>query len=234
MDIDESARGELLRRSLHRICRRTDGKFAAALHYGFGLWSDDFFQLSKDVPVSEGGVHSYDGVEDLQDDTQRFTRFMFYRNGRVAWFPEGYSMPYLAVVDDLRTRVRRVYQFPNHGGSTYGYKTALGNKLFIIGQGTILYVWHLELNRMESFTVPGNFKRCITQDETVIVVSQSSDLYLWRFGQRLQHIASGFFYAFHPVLESAASHSVISEQFLETWLVSTTLTLCSTNTDLMF
>ncbi|KAI1421223.1 hypothetical protein F5Y12DRAFT_790207 [Xylaria sp. FL1777] len=188
-DNDGSARSELFRRSLHRMCRRTAGKFAAAMHYGFGLASDEFFQLSKHVPVSEGGVHSYDSVENLEvDDAQRFSRFMMYSNGRVAWFPEGYSMPYLAVVDDLRTRARRVYLFPNHGESIRGYKTAMGKKLFVMGHDTKLHVWHLELNRLESFEVPENFKRCITEGETILVVSQSSDIYIWKFGEKLHHI----------------------------------------------
>lgn len=74
--------------------RRAEGKFAAAMHYGFGLASDEFFQLSKNVPVSEGGVHSYESVENLEiDDAQRYSRFMMYSNGRAAWWPEGYSMP---------------------------------------------------------------------------------------------------------------------------------------------
>jgi hypothetical protein len=91
---DELARSELFRRCLHRICRQTGGKFAAAMHYGFGLASDRFFQLSKNVPVAEGGVHSFGSVENLElDYAQRFPRFMMYSNGRAAWWPEGYSMP---------------------------------------------------------------------------------------------------------------------------------------------
>ncbi|KAI8626246.1 hypothetical protein F5Y19DRAFT_478854 [Xylariaceae sp. FL1651] len=187
--VGEAARSELFRLALRRICRRTDGKFVSAMHYGFSLASDDFFQLSKSVAVAEGGVHSYESVENLDmDDAQRFSRFMIYNNGRVAWWPEGYSMPYLAVVDDLRTRVRRAYLFPNHRKSTRGYKTAMGNKLFIMGHETTLNVWHLELNRFESFEVPESFKRCVVGGETVLVVSQSADVYLWKFGRKLQHI----------------------------------------------
>jgi hypothetical protein len=189
---DEAARGESFRRSLRRICRRTAGKFSAAMHYGFGLAPDDFFQLSKSVPTREGGVHSYESVEDLEaNNVQRFARFMIYSNGRVAWWPEGYSMPYLAVVDDLRTRMRRVYLFPSRDPSQRGYKTAMGRKLFIIGCETKLHVWHLELNRLESFEVPENFRRCVTEDETVLVVTQNSDVYIWKFGEALRYIDSG-------------------------------------------
>ncbi|KAI1358461.1 hypothetical protein F5Y08DRAFT_333102 [Xylaria arbuscula] len=188
-DSDESARSELFRRSLHRVCRRTAGKFTAAMHYGFGLASDEFFHLGKNVPVNEGGIHSYDSVANLEiDDAQRFSRFMMYNNGRVAWFPEGYSMPFFAVVDDLRTRTRRGYLFPDHGETIRGYKTAMGKKLFVMGHDTKLHVWHLELNRLETIEVPENFKRCITEGETLLIVSQNSDLYLWKFGGSLQPI----------------------------------------------
>ncbi|KAJ3562569.1 hypothetical protein NPX13_g8522 [Xylaria arbuscula] len=159
------------------------------MHYGFGLASDEFFHLGKNVPVNEGGVHSYDSVANLEiDDAQRFSRFMMYNNGRVAWFPEGYSMPFFAVVDDLRTRTRRGYLFPDHGETIRGYKTAMGKKLFVMGHDTKLHVWHLELNRLETIEVPENFKRCITEGETLLIVSQNSDLYLWKFGGSLQPI----------------------------------------------
>lgn len=92
--IDEPARSELFHRSLHRISRQTEGKFAAAMHYGFGLASDEFFQLSRNVPVIDGGVHSYESVESLEiDGAHQFSSFMMYSNGRTAWWPERYSMP---------------------------------------------------------------------------------------------------------------------------------------------
>ncbi|KAI0516974.1 hypothetical protein F5B22DRAFT_139638 [Xylaria bambusicola] len=188
-DLDESVRSEVFRRSLHRLSKRIAGKFNAAMHYGFGLASDEFFHFSKNVPVNEGGVHSYDSVENLEiDDAQRFSRFLMYRDGRVAWFPEGYSMPYLAVVDDLRSRTRKVYLFPDYGESIRGYKTAMSQKLFMMGHNTMLHVWHLELNRMESIELPENFQRCITEGERVLVVCQSSDLYLWTFGGKLVYV----------------------------------------------
>ncbi|KAI0160199.1 hypothetical protein GGR57DRAFT_409607 [Xylariaceae sp. FL1272] len=186
---NEPARADLFLRSLKRITRRNDGKFISAMYYGICLISDHFFQLSQSVPVGQGGVHSYSCLEDLElDDTRRFSRFMMYNNGRLAWWPEAYSMPYLAVVDDLRSRVRRTYLFPNHGDDKRGYRTAMGDKLFVMGQSTTLHVWHLELDRLESFKVPEIFKRCITEGETVLVVSQSSDVFLWRFGQTLQRL----------------------------------------------
>lgn len=187
--IDEPARSELFHRSLHRISRQTEGKFAAAMHYGFGLASDEFFQLSRNVPVIDGGVHSYESVESLEiDGAHQFSSFMMYSNGRTAWWPERYSMPYLAVVDDLRTRARKVYLFPDHGKSTRGYKTAMGGKLFIMGHETKLHAWHLELDRLESFEVPENFKRCITEGDTVLVLCQNSGVYIWKFGGKFQHI----------------------------------------------
>lgn len=200
--IDEVARRELFHRRLHQICKRTTGKFAAAMHHGFGLASEHFFKMGKYVPASVGGVHDFKSVENLEvGDAQRFSRFMMYSNGRVAWWPEAYSMPYLAVVDDLRTRMRKAYLFPDHANSTRGYNTAMGNRLFIMGQDTTLHVWHLELDRKESFSVPERFKRCITEGETVLVVTQYSDVYIWKFGQTVQRVISRLFYVFPSTSE---------------------------------
>lgn len=66
----------------------------------------------------------------------------------------------------------------------------MGEKLFIMGHGTKLHVWHLELNRLESFEVPAKFKRCIAGGETVLVVCQNSEIYLWKFGGKLKHVDS--------------------------------------------
>lgn len=81
-----------------------------------------------------------------------------------------------------------MYLFPNHDKSVRGYKTAMGKKLFIMGHDTKLHVWHLELDRLESFEVPENFKRCVTEGEAVLVVSQNSDVFIWKFGGKLQRI----------------------------------------------
>ncbi|CAJ2508990.1 Uu.00g140160.m01.CDS01 [Anthostomella pinea] len=181
--------GETFRQALHRIIRRTDGKFVSALHLKMRLGSNDFFQLSQDVPVSEGGVHSYDSIEGLEfHPKQSVIRFMMYNNGRIAWWPEAYNLAFFAVVDDFRTRKRRAYMFPNHGVEERGYKTAMSDKLLIMSRRTTLHAWHLELDHLQSVEVPGLIERCVTEGETALIVLKNSEAFLWEFGRELQHI----------------------------------------------
>ncbi|KAI1640828.1 hypothetical protein F4809DRAFT_588912 [Biscogniauxia mediterranea] len=186
---NERNKCELFQQALHKISARVDGKFTSAVHHGMVLESDSFFQLSTNVPIQEGGVHSYDIVQEMDvSPKQRFLRFMMYNNGRIAWWPEAFSLPYFAVVDDFRTRTRRAYLFPHHEGQNHGYRTAMGEKLLILCRDTTVYAWHLELDRLQSFELPETFKRCTTQGETVLIVSSSADVFIWRYGQTLKHI----------------------------------------------
>lgn len=73
----------------------------------------------------------------------------------------------------------------------------MGEKLFVMGHDAKLHAWHLELNRLETIEVPENFKRCITEGETILIVTQNSDLYLWNFGGSLQPIDSEYFCSFY-------------------------------------
>ncbi|KAI2780062.1 hypothetical protein F4815DRAFT_158087 [Daldinia loculata] len=181
--------GETFRRILHKIQRRVSGRFASALHHEMCLGSDRFFTLSKDVPELEGGIHCYENVDDLEfDPGTYFPRFMMYNNGRIAWWPEAYVLPYFAVVDDLRTRKRRAYLFPNHRGEKQGFKTAMSGKLLLMGRGRTLHAWHLELDRLHSTRVPEEFVRCIAEGETVLIVTKNAELFIWRFDREPEHI----------------------------------------------
>ncbi|KAI1499074.1 hypothetical protein F5X99DRAFT_391158 [Biscogniauxia marginata] len=187
--VNERKGSELFERALRRISRRISGKFASAVQLGMILESDPFFELSKNVPAHEGGVHSYDIAEEMDPDPEeRFSRFMVYSNGRMAWWPEAYHLPYFAVVDNFRTRTRRAYLFPRHERQNRGYRTAMGDKLLLLCRETTVHAWHLELDRLQSFEVPETFKRCTTEGETVLVVCTSGDLFIWRYGQTLQRI----------------------------------------------
>ncbi|KAI0593980.1 hypothetical protein F4775DRAFT_464339 [Biscogniauxia sp. FL1348] len=191
--VNERNKCELFQRALSKISARIDGKFTSAVHHGMVLESDSFFQLSTNVAIQEGGVHSYDIIVQEMDvnPEQRFLRFMMYSNGRIAWWPEAFSLPYFAIVDDFRTRTRRAYLFPHHGGRNHGYRTAMGEKLLILCRDTTVYAWHLELDRLQSFELPETFKRCATQGETVLIVSRTADVFIWKYGQALQHIDMG-------------------------------------------
>ncbi|KAL7619891.1 hypothetical protein AAE478_010438 [Parahypoxylon ruwenzoriense] len=186
--LDGQDTGEMFRQAVHKIQRRLSGRFASALHSEMRLDSDQF-ALKKSVPVKEGGVHSYDDVEGLEPELgQHFPHFRMYNNGRIAWWPEVHLLPYFAVVDDLRTRERRAYLFPNHRKETQGYGTAMSDKLLLMGRGRTLHAWHLEKDRLCTVEVPEEFVRCCAEGETVLVLSRNAELYLWKFGQELQNI----------------------------------------------
>ncbi|KAI1103038.1 hypothetical protein F4804DRAFT_311345 [Jackrogersella minutella] len=203
---------EMFRQALHKIQRQMSGRFASALHHEMCLESDNLFTLSKDVPVSEGGVHSYDVVDGLEFGSgTHYPRFMMYENGRIAWWPEAYVLPYLAVVDDLRTRKRRAYLFPDHRGDKQGYKTAMSDKLLLMGRGKKLHCWHLELDRLYSTDIPEEFVRCIAEGETVLILTRTAEVFLWRFDQELQHIDVSGCYEKGPV-GVAHPHNFISGQ----------------------
>ncbi|KAI1409215.1 hypothetical protein F5Y13DRAFT_170465 [Hypoxylon sp. FL1857] len=195
--------GEMFRQALHKIQRRISGKFASALHHELKLESEQFFTLSKGVPVLEGGVHCYNDVDGLGiDPSDPFTpmpRFMMYDNGRIAWWPEAYPLPYLAVVDDLRTRKRRIYLFPDHEDEKRGYRTAMSNKLLLMGRGRILHAWHLELDQYASVEVPEDFVRCNPEGETVLIVTKTANVFVWKFGQELQYLDTTGCYDKAPV-----------------------------------
>ncbi|KAI1136481.1 hypothetical protein F5Y05DRAFT_109723 [Hypoxylon sp. FL0543] len=219
--------GHMFRRALHKIQRRMSGKFASALRHELSLESDRFFTLSNDVPVQEGGVHSYDEVEDLEVgptiSVTRLPRFMMYENGRIAWWPEAYPLPYLAIVDDLRTRKRRVYQFPDHQGERQGYKTAMSGKLLLVGRGTTLHAWHLDLDQHASVKVPEEFVRCEAEGESVLIVTKNADLFAWKFGEELQYIDTTSCYEKGPV-GRAHPYDFITGQYLTSYNVGSRLT----------
>ncbi|XXH01843.1 hypothetical protein Hte_008205 [Hypoxylon texense] len=181
--------GDMFRKALHKIQRRRSGRFTSALHYDMCVESDQFFTMSKGVPTSEGGVHAYSDVDGLEPSFgKHYPRFMIYKNGRTAWWPEAYVLPYFAIVDDLRTRKRRAYLFPNRQGETHGFRTAMGDKLFIMARGRTLHAWHLELDLHRSTEVSEDIVRCITEGETALIITKYAEIFLWRFGQEPQHI----------------------------------------------
>ncbi|OTB02056.1 hypothetical protein M426DRAFT_13896 [Hypoxylon sp. CI-4A] len=215
--------GEMFRRALHRIQRRVSGKFASAVHYEMRLESEHFFTLSKAVPVPEGGVHNYDDVNGLEFGANaHFPRFMVYNGGRIGWWPEAYLLPYLAVVDDLRTRKRRAYLFPNNKGETQGYRTAMSDKLLLMGRGKTLHAWHLDLDRLSSAEFPEEFVRCIPEGDTTLIVTKNAELYLWKFGREPVHVDVTGCYEKGPV-GTSHPYDFISGQFVSSYNVGSRL-----------
>lgn len=173
--------GDAFRRALRINRRAVRGRFAHALRHSLLLESDKFFSLSKALPVEEGAVHAYSEVRDPDPDQDRFARFRLYSNGRIAWWPEVFALPWLAVVDDLRSRKRRVFLFPNRNEGT-GHKASLGSQLLLMGRGRTLHAWHLERDTHMSVQIPYKLERCVTDGDTVLIASQEGHIYLWRYG----------------------------------------------------
>ncbi|KAH7031586.1 uncharacterized protein B0I36DRAFT_324242 [Microdochium trichocladiopsis] len=110
-------------------------------------------------------------------------RFMMYNNGRVAWWPQAYARPYSAVVDDLRTGVRRMYDFPAHGLRQTGYTAAMSSELLLMGRGCVLHAWHLRLDRLQTATFPRAIERVFVEADRVVAVARNSDVFYWRYGE---------------------------------------------------
>ncbi|KAK3349238.1 hypothetical protein B0T25DRAFT_456992 [Lasiosphaeria hispida] len=236
---------------------RSSGHFSAAAHYTLRLNlaspspstsssssnlgtkdSGRCFTLSKALPVSAGGVHGLSAVPGLDPspaaETEHVARLKLYSHGRVAWWPEGWHMPYFAVVDDLRSRTRRMYLFPfQHraptgsggfgmvgggggggggndglrGDQQRGWKTAMGEVLFVIGQEDAgVCVWHLERDEMRRVELPGAFDRCVVQGERLLFVGRrAAEVWTWSWscsdgGVELVDASAQGCYAAGPVI----------------------------------
>lgn len=108
-------------------------------------------------------------------------RFMMHNSGRVAWWPQAYARPYSAVVDDLRTGQRRMYDFPGNGGEQVGYTAAMSSELLLMGRGRVLRAWHLGLDVLRTATFPVEIVRVFVEGERVVAVGRHCEVFLWRF-----------------------------------------------------
>ncbi|KAM7217591.1 hypothetical protein V8F06_006975 [Rhypophila decipiens] len=197
------AQGDAFHRTLHSHYLFATGHFSNAKHYAVRLdhntvktntlksrSAGNAFTLSKAVPVSAGGVHDLElGVPDLDLDPaaedEHVSRIKLYSRGRVAWWPEGWHLPFFAVIDDLRMRSRKMYLFPGQAESgrdrKCGWKTALGGLLFIMGQEEVGFcVWHLERDEMKMVHLPGAINRCVVHGERLLFVGRrNAEVWLW-------------------------------------------------------
>jgi len=183
-----NAQGEAFQAALLQHHLRGSGLFNHATHHLVSLdLNDDTFKLSKQLPIASGGVHSINQVEGLDPNAEdeHVSRVKLYSHGRVAWWPEGWHLPFFAIVDDLRARSRRMYLFPGQVDrgeeGQRGWKTAMGECLFVMGQEDAgVCVWHLERDEMREVVLPGAFDRCVVQGERLLFVGRRSAMvWLW-------------------------------------------------------
>lgn len=204
---DYDGRAERFRRMLLARQRRRSGMFSSALHYGMRLQDDQLFRISTAVPAHEGGVHriSTDSDSDDSNDdgprgsalqakpasssaparpckpppTATHFRFMIHNSGRVAWWPQAYARPYSAVVDNLRTGQRRMYNFPGNGGEQVGYTAAMSSELLLMGRDRVLYAWHLGLDVLRTATFPVEIVRVFVEGGRVVAVGRHCEVFFW-------------------------------------------------------
>ncbi|KAJ1333019.1 hypothetical protein MN608_03009 [Microdochium nivale] len=112
-----------------------------------------------------------------------YFRFMMYNTGRLAWWPHAYARPYSAVVDDLRTGERRMYDFPAHAGEQVGYTAAMSSALLLMGRGRVLHAWHLGADRLQTAVFPLTIERVFAEGDRLLAVAQSTtDVFFWHHG----------------------------------------------------
>ncbi|KAK0653159.1 hypothetical protein B0T16DRAFT_407509 [Cercophora newfieldiana] len=199
IETESSTHGSTFHSALLQQHLHLSGHFTHATHYVARLDDlhdlDTVFRLSKTVPVASGGVHSLASVAGLDPSAEddHVLRLKLYSHGRVAWWPEGWHLPYFSIIDDLRTRVRRMYLFPgqvgqgNHDEGQRGWKTALGERLFVMGQEAAgVCVWHLDKDEMKQVELPGAFDRCVVERESLLFVGRRwATVWIWTWGTGL-------------------------------------------------
>ena len=191
------ARDEAFHSVLRQYHLRREGHFSLARHHRLHLSLEDdaLFSLPKPLPLESGGVHSLADIPNLDLDAEddHVSRLKLYSHGRVAWWPEAWHLPFFAVVDDLRTHTRRMYLFPEHirrlhkspsqgsQDSFRGWKTAMGECLFVMGQEEVgVCVWHLERHEMREIKLPGAFDLCVVQGERLLFVGRrAAEVWTW-------------------------------------------------------
>ncbi|KAK1753864.1 hypothetical protein QBC47DRAFT_385102 [Echria macrotheca] len=187
----------LRQRQLRRL-----GHFNFAILHGLrmnlnGDRENGYFTVSKRLPPKDGGVFSLDSIPALNPEAEdeHVTLLKIYSHGRIAWWPEGWSLPWCAIVDDLRTRTRRMFLFPSPalntdpGPTRYadgihakgGWRTSMGELLFVMGQETVgVCVWHLERDEMREVKLPSSFERCLVAGERLLFVGRrAAELWMW-------------------------------------------------------
>ncbi|KAK3386967.1 hypothetical protein B0H63DRAFT_144289 [Podospora didyma] len=193
--------------SVRKAGIRSQGKFRSIFYQTFEndepYYPSNHFQLDPDFNRRDpkGGGH--------------YPKFMphgnrvklLYRSGRLAWMPLATPQDMTVfVVDDLRTRLRRVYTAPDQ--LLYGPHLTLldiGDKLVVGEVSRRLHAWHLETNQHMSALFPnvtGHTRtwgtRVYTFDTTVL------QIYMWQFDDGrvreldMQHV--------QPTLDEISGH----------------------------
>ncbi|KAK0706603.1 hypothetical protein B0T26DRAFT_756091 [Lasiosphaeria miniovina] len=114
-----------------------------------------------------------------------------YSSGRLAWqSPFAEPNNSLVFVDDLRTKLRRVYQLPDLTlrGPNFQLR-AFGDKLVVVSVSRTLYAWHLETRQLDMVTLPTALFKCETKGTRVYIYNEAAiEIWAWTFKSGLRAI----------------------------------------------
>ncbi|KAK3321167.1 hypothetical protein B0T19DRAFT_260173 [Cercophora scortea] len=180
---------------------RSLGRFRSVFYHGpftnINDYRDRYFTLDPDCHPAGRDVRSrWDGFPPTMPGPDRFPQVsppdrLHYSHGRLAWVPE-FPEPDndLVIVDDLRTRLRRLYFVPYmafHGSSAV--VQALGDKLLVVSVHRNLHAWNLETNQRCSVVVPYNIRKCRTVGNHVYIIGRSFlEISVWKFAESLREL----------------------------------------------
>ncbi|KAK3371438.1 hypothetical protein B0T24DRAFT_668089 [Lasiosphaeria ovina] len=157
-----------------------------------------------------------------------------YSSGRLAWqSPFAEPNNSLVFVDDLRTKLRRVYQLPDLALRGPNFRLqAFGDKLVVVSVSRTLYAWHLETQQLDMVTLPIALFKCETKGTRVYIYNEDViNIWAWTFKsglraldttEMLKYVVANFKHApgnlgesdyqigvlFHPLVESTVFFAI--------------------------
>ncbi|KAH8897817.1 hypothetical protein GQ53DRAFT_742703 [Thozetella sp. PMI_491] len=216
---------ERLYRTARRCHFRTKGKFRSWFRWDGGdrtndagyHWDDKLHRttdLGKPVDWSDFLEEGADSLfildrNDLDDATAH------YSDGIVAWQPAcAEPKGSVVVVDNLRTRARKVYTSPDRdrlvlqgGGVSFG---GVGDTLIVVALGRSLCAWNHHTDEMERITLPYSPNLIRTRKKRVYITGfEPGQVSSWEFGGPLRSLDLSHLgrapvttdFLFHPLLD---------------------------------
>ncbi|KAB5585775.1 hypothetical protein GE09DRAFT_37798 [Coniochaeta sp. 2T2.1] len=116
-----------------------------------------------------------------------------YEDGRLVWVTDTLPSPdnILVVVEDLRSRTKRIYRNPSVIQYGPGFELkAIGDKLLVAGVARVMFIWHLESNEFLQISLPQQPKCCATNGEQVAFL-RPDGLLIWTWGSQLNSVDFG-------------------------------------------
>ncbi|ROW06525.1 hypothetical protein VMCG_04295 [Cytospora schulzeri] len=170
---------------------RDSGRFQTRLNYRFAK-SDGEYPIGRIEGLQQG--HTYKDLtcsatssKSPEISGSTATKYL-YAEGRLAWqLKESDPGSFAIYLQDLhRSHAQNFCVFQLPGQLVQGIKLkleALGNELLVasvVGQRR-LYAWNHQTQTNDSVTLPATLARCMTQGQSVLMVTVQGELFLWTF-----------------------------------------------------